>query len=160
MQTGDMTDDRAEQGRPPGDLRDTWERQDPTPDDLVARLQTAAAAAASDLDVELMLLVEQASELVGARGSTSYTLRFAHGGVDLLLRVSVDGSRSRVDGWVTPPEPMTVRALPGEELSALSGSSPRPGASSSPTCRSGCCDCSSSPDDSTRPAFVTPTFEI
>ena len=79
---------------------------------MVARLQTAAALAASDtdLDIELMLLVERTEELAGARGAstTAYTLRFAHDGVDLLLRVSTDGATSRIDGWVVPPSPITV----------------------------------------------------
>ena len=65
---------------------------------MVARLQTAAALAASDtdLDMELMLLVERTEELAGARGAstTAYTLRFAHDGVDLLLRISVRRRRS------------------------------------------------------------------
>ena len=62
------------------------------------------------LDVELMLLVERTDELAGARGGagTAYTLRFAHDGVDLLLRVSSDGDSSRIDGWVVPPAPIAV----------------------------------------------------
>jgi hypothetical protein len=96
-------------------VRAHWESRDPVPDDLVARLQTAAALAASDLydvglDIELMLLVERTEELVGARGTstTAYTLRFAHDGVDLLLRISSDGASSRIDGWVVPPSPVAV----------------------------------------------------
>jgi len=93
-------------------IRAHWESRDPVPEGMVARLQTAAALAASDtdLDIELMLLVERTDELVGARGgsTTAYTLRFAHDGVDLLLRVSGDGSSSRIDGWVVPPSPITV----------------------------------------------------
>jgi hypothetical protein len=82
---------------------------------MVARLQTVAALAASDadLDMELMLLVERTHELAGARGAstTAYTLRFAHDGVDLLLRVSTDGTAPRIDGWVVPPSPITVSVL-------------------------------------------------
>ena len=96
-------------------IRAHWESRDPVPDGLVARLQTAAALAAADLydvglDIELMLLVERTEELAGARGAstTAYTLRFAHDGVDLLLRVSTDGASSRIDGWVVPPSPVTV----------------------------------------------------
>ena len=74
-------------------------------------MQAAAAMAGSDLDTELMELVERSTELVGARGSAAYTLRFEHGDVDLLLRVAVDGEQSRIDGWVVPAEPMTIRAL-------------------------------------------------
>ncbi|HCB06052.1 MAG TPA: hypothetical protein DEQ43_17715, partial [Nocardioides bacterium] len=67
----------------------------------------------TDLDLELMLLVERTDELAGARGAstTAYTLRFAHDGVDLLLRVSGDGTTSRIDGWVVPPSPVTVSVL-------------------------------------------------
>ena len=96
-------------------IRSYWETADPVPDGMVARLQTAAALAASDtdLDVELMLLVERTEELAGARGAstTAYTLRFAHDGVDLLLRVSTDGSSPRIDGWVVPPSPVTIVVL-------------------------------------------------
>jgi hypothetical protein len=92
-----------------GVVRTVWEQRDPVPDGLVTRLQEAAAlAAAGDLDVELMLLVERSEELVGTRGSgTAYTLRFAHDGVDLLLRVA----EGRIDGWVVPPVALTVRTV-------------------------------------------------
>ena len=42
-----------------GDRARRWDRHDPVPDGLVARMQAAAAIAASDLDVELMELVER-----------------------------------------------------------------------------------------------------
>src|SRR4249919_4119051 len=100
----ELTDDDLLAG-----VRTHWESTDPVPTGMVARLQTAAALAASDtdLDMELMLLVERTEELAGARGAstTAYTLRFAHDGVDLLLRVSSDGTASRLDGWVVPPAP-------------------------------------------------------
>jgi len=103
----DLTDNELYAG-----LRTYWESHDPVPDGMVARLQTVAALAASDtdLDIELMLLVERTEELAGARGTSTaaYTLRFAHDGVDLLLRVSTEGSRSRIDGWVVPPSPIAV----------------------------------------------------
>lgn len=98
-----------------GAVRTHWERRDPVPAGLVARLQEAAALAASDtdLDIELMLLVERSEELAGTRGgagTSAYTLRFAHAGVDLLVRVSTDGAHSRIDGWVVPPAPIVVTA--------------------------------------------------
>lgn len=99
-------------------VRTHWEERDPVPEGMVARLQAAAALAASDtdLDMELMLLVERSEELAGTRGgaTTAYTLRFAHDGVDLLLRVSSDGATSRIDGWVVPPSPINVTVLRGE----------------------------------------------
>src|SRR3954465_8002351 len=96
-------------------VRAYWESHDPVPDDMIARLQAAAALAASDLydvglDIELMLLVERAAELAGTRGApaTAYTLGRAHDGVDLLLRVSGGGATSRIAGWVVPPSPISV----------------------------------------------------
>ena len=131
------------------------------PDHLVAAMQAAAAIAASDLDLELMVLVERSTELVGARGSTAYTLRFVHGDTDLLLRVAVDGGRSRVDGWIVPPEPMTVRALAGRRARQRTTPwSATRAASSSPTCRVGLLRLRLEPHDTARPAFATPTFEI
>ena len=99
-------------------VRSYWETHDPVPEGMVARLQTTAALAASDLydvglDIELMLLVERTEELAGTRGAstTAYTLRFAHDGVDLLLRISSDGADARIDGWVVPPSPVTIAVL-------------------------------------------------
>jgi hypothetical protein len=96
-------------------IRTYWDARDPVPEGMVARLQTAAALAAADLydvglDIELMLLVERTEELAGTRGASTaaYTLRFAHDGVDLLLRVSSEGAASRIDGWVVPPSPVAV----------------------------------------------------
>jgi hypothetical protein len=107
-------------------IRSYWETHDPVPDGMVARLQTTAALAASDLydvglDIELMMLVERTEELTGTRGTstTAYTLRFAHDGVDLLLRVSNDGAASRIDGWVVPPSPVTVRVLRDDREDAV-----------------------------------------
>mgnify|MGYP000896919268 FL=1 len=143
-----------------GIVRDTWERHDPPPDHLVAAMQATAALAASDLDVELMELVDRATELAGARGSSSYTLRFVHGDTDLLLRVAVDGERSRVDGWVVPPEPMTVRALPGEDPTPHAAVVTETGRFELTDLPLGLLRLRLEPHDATRPAFATPTFEI
>lgn len=143
-----------------GIVRDVWDRQDPVPDHLVVAMQAAAAAASSDLDVELMELVEQATALVGARGTTSYTLRFVHGDTDLLLRVAVDGSSSRVDGWVVPPEPMTVRALPGDDVTPYAAVVTDTGRFELTDLPLGLLRLRLEPHDTTRPAFATPTFEI
>ena len=141
-------------------VRDVWERHDPVPEHLVAAMQAAAALADSDLDLELMELVERSTELVGARGSTSYTLRFVHGDTDLLLRIAVDNGRSRVDGWIVPPEPMTIRALPGElpdTHEAVVSDSGRFALTDLPV---GVLRLRLEPHDSARPAFATPAFEI
>ncbi len=52
-------------------VRDVWQRHDPVPKHLVSAMQAAAALADSDIDLELMVLVERSAELAGARGSTS-----------------------------------------------------------------------------------------
>lgn len=143
-----------------GVVRDVWERHDPVPEHLVAAMQATAALAASDLDVELMELVERSSELAGARGSTTYTLRFVHGDTDLLLRIAVDGDRSRVDGWIVPAEPMTIRALPGEQPSGHDAVVSESGRFELTDLPVGLIRLRLEPHDLSRPAFATPTFEI
>lgn len=138
-------------------VRRTYEQHDPVPADLVARMQAAAAVAASDLDAELiglMRLVERSEELVGARGTATYTLRFVHGDTDLLVRVAVDDGRSRIDGWVVPAEPMTVRA--GAAVATVTET----GRFELLDLPLGLHRLSLEPHDITRPAFSTPTFEI
>lgn len=143
-----------------GIVRNVWERRDPVPEHLVPAMQATAAMAASDLDGELMELVERSTELAGARGSTAYTLRFVHDDTDLLLRVAVDGDRSRVDGWVVPPEPMTVRALPGELPAPYAAVVTESGRFELTDLPLGLLRLRLEPHDTTRPAFATPTFEI
>lgn len=143
-----------------GIVREVWEQRDPVPEHLVLAMQALAATADSDLDVELMELVERSTELAGVRGSTAYTLRFVHGDTDLLLRVAVDGDRSRVDGWIVPPEPMTVRAIAGTEPAkhdAVVSDSGRFELTDLPL---GMLRLRIEPHDTNRPAFATPTFEI
>ena len=143
-----------------GIVRDVWEEHDPVPAHLVAAMQAAAALAASDLDVELMELVERSTELVGVRGSSAYTLRFVHGDTDLLLRVAVDGARSRVDGWIVPPEPMTVRAIAGAEPTSHDAVVSDSGRFELTDLPLGMLRLRIEPHDTSRPAFATPTFEI
>lgn len=141
-------------------VRDVWEKHDPVPEHLVQSMQAVAAIAASDLDLELMELVERSTELAGVRGSTAYTLRFVHGDTDLLLRIAVDNGRSRVDGWIVPAEPMTIRALPGEDPithEAVVSDSGRFALTDLPV---GLMRLRLEPHDGARPAFATPTFEI
>jgi hypothetical protein len=100
------------------DLEVMWTRRDPMPEGLVERMQAVAAAevalADTDLDYELMLLIERSTELAGTRGAatTAYTLTFTAEGLDLMVRVSGarDDGTTRIDGWIVPPAPATVRA--------------------------------------------------
>jgi hypothetical protein len=143
-------------------VRTYWEAQDPVPTDMVARIQTVAALAASDtdLDIELMLLVERTEELAGARGAstTAYTLRFAHDGVDLLLRVSGDGATSRIDGWVVPPSPVNVTVLRDDDTLATLEVGDT-GRFELPDLIPGMLRLRLEPADGSTP-FVTPAFEI
>ena len=146
-------------------VRSAYEANDPVPGGLVSRMQTAVAFAAHDLgirlELELMTLLEQSSSLAGTRGESTtrsvYTLRFVHGQVDLLLRVAPEGERSRIDGWVVPPEPITVRVLrEGTVLAALVSDTGRFDVPDVPV---GLVRLRLEPHDD-RPPFVTPTFEI
>jgi len=153
----DLTDDDLLTG-----IRAHWESRDPVPDGMTARLQTAAALAASDtdLDMELMLLVERTAELAGTRGAstTAYTLRFAHDGVDLLLRVSGDGATSRIDGWVVPPSPVNVSVLRDADVLATFEVGDT-GRFELPDMTPGMLRLRLEPADGSTP-FVTPAFEI
>jgi hypothetical protein len=148
-------------------VRSVYDDHDPAPSGLVSRMQEVARSAASDLgfdmDVELMTLLEQSSTLVGTRSTEAatrsvYTLRFVHGQIDLLLRVAPDGDSSRIDGWVVPPEPITVRVLhdDGSVHGALVSDS---GRFDIPDVPVGLVRLRLEPHDD-RPPFVTPSFEI
>lgn len=97
------------------DLEQMWSEHDPMPEGLVQRMQALAAAEDAlrdtDLDYELMLLIERSTELAGTRGGTAYTLRFGVEDLDLLVRVGGGtGGGARLDGWIVPPAPVSVRA--------------------------------------------------
>jgi hypothetical protein len=96
-------------------VRQVWEERDPMPEGLVERMQavtqTEAILADTDLDYELLVLVERSAELAGARGTAAYTLRFAHGQTEVLLRaVGNESGGARLDGWIAPAVAMRVRA--------------------------------------------------
>lgn len=143
-------------------VRRMWTERDPVPEGLVARMQAVAAAADTDLDVELMLLVERSAELAGARGSaTAYTLRFEYGELQLLVRVGGDGEFRRLDGWVTPSTAMTVRAVgtgdtPQEHVAVVSDR----GRFELPGLAPGLVRLRLEPDDPGTAPMATPAFEI
>jgi hypothetical protein len=95
---------------------------DPPPVGFVHRMVTVTRDVAHedpDLELELMLVVERFSELVGTRGGArSYTLRFGGDGVDMLVRVGVseEEGRARIDGWIVPAAgaPVQIREVGGD----------------------------------------------
>ncbi|NGN95054.1 hypothetical protein G5C66_20240 [Nocardioides sp. KC13] len=144
------------------------------PGGLISRMQAAAAGAAEEsglgLDLELMLLVESSAgaEAAGVRSAapasarSAYTLRFAQSGVDVLVRVASDtDTTARLDGWVVPGSPMTVRAIRADEVrtpivAVTLGASGRFELTSLPA---GLIRLRFEPADGSA-AFLTPTFEI
>lgn len=155
-----------------GLVRQAYVAGDPVPGGLISRMQAAAAGAAEEsglgLDLELMLLVESSSEAAGVRSAapasarSAYTLRFAQSGVDVLVRVASDtDTTARLDGWVVPGSPMTVRAIRADEVrtpivAVTLGASGRFELTSLPA---GLIRLRFEPADGSA-AFLTPTFEI
>ena len=147
-------------------VRSVYDDHDPVPTGLVERMQAVARDAAEEigvsLDIELMTLLEQSTALAGTRSDAAtrsvYTLRFVHGQLDLLLRVAPEGETSRIDGWVVPPEQITVRVVhdDGTVLAALVSDTGRFDITDVPL---GLVRLRLEPHDD-RPPFVTPTFEI
>lgn len=151
----------AEQDRLLAEVRDAYRQLDPAPPELVPRVQAALAMAVSDVDAELMELVEESSQLAGVRGGSAYTLRFQHDQSELVLRVSAEEDAARIDGWVVPAEPASVTVLLGEQRQAtdpvIASELGRFEVEELPR---GLVRLRLEPHDPTRPAFVTPGFEI
>ena len=92
-----------------------WEQIDPPPDDLADGVM--ARLAAQDLEYELLTLVESDEALAGVRSATmlrapdetgTWSLEYLGPGFRVQLRISRRGRQARLDGWVSPPQPMTV----------------------------------------------------
>jgi hypothetical protein len=92
-----------------------WEKLDPPPADLADGV--LARLAAQDLEYELLTLVESDEALAGVRTATlqrapdetgTWSLEYLGPGFRVQLRVSRRGRQARLDGWVSPPQPMTV----------------------------------------------------
>jgi hypothetical protein len=92
------------------DLAAMWEARDPMPEGLIERVLVAVETEDLDTEYELLHLIARSAELVGARGAgEAVTISFAGGSFSLLLRVSSIGAKQcRVDGWVTPAQPMKL----------------------------------------------------
>lgn len=92
-----------------------WEKIDPPPEDLADGV--LARLAAQDLEYELLTLVEGDEALSGVRTAAvlpapdetgTWSLEYLGPGFRVQVRVSRRGRQARLDGWVSPPQPMTV----------------------------------------------------
>ncbi|HEY0903970.1 MAG TPA: hypothetical protein VGE14_08785 [Marmoricola sp.] len=115
------TDDAgtADASRPDDELLDAigklWQQLDPPPDDLADGV--LARLAVQDLEYELLTLVESDEALSGVRTATmlrapdetgTWSLEYLGPGFRVQLRISRRHRQARLDGWVSPPQPMTV----------------------------------------------------
>ncbi len=91
------------------DLAAMWEARDPMPEGLIEQVLVAIGTEDLDTEYELLHLMERNTELAGVRGGEAVTLSFAGHSFSMLIRVSAIGHRQcRVDGWVTPAQPMKL----------------------------------------------------
>ena len=96
-------------------VAELWTRVDPPPDDLADGV--LARLAVRDLEYELLTLVESDAALAGVRSATmlrapdetgTWSLEYLGPGFRVQLRISRRQRQARLDGWVSPPQPMTV----------------------------------------------------
>jgi hypothetical protein len=99
-----------------------WQQVDPPPADLADGV--LARLAAEDLEYDLLVLVESEDALAGVRSSTepasdddsgTWSLEYAGSDFKVYLRMSRIEQRTRIDGWVVPARPLTVRLLAEDE---------------------------------------------
>lgn len=98
-----------------------WQQVDPPPADLADGV--LARVAAEDLEFDLLILVESEDALAGVRSAAessedavsdaegSWSLEYAHPDFRVYLRINRIEDRTRLDGWVVPARPLTVRLL-------------------------------------------------
>jgi hypothetical protein len=96
-----------------------WQQVDPPPVDLADGV--LARIAAEDLEFDLLTLVESEDALAGVRSAThvddaadqdeagSWSLEYAGPDLRVYIRLTRLDRRTRLDGWVVPARPLTVR---------------------------------------------------
>jgi hypothetical protein len=145
------------------DLAEMWKARDPMPPSLVDKVLVAIESENLDAEYELLHLVERSRELAGARGvSDAVTIAFSGGAFSLLLRVSAVGDQAcRVDGWVSPPQPMRVKVTQqARTFQALVDALGRFEISRLPTGLTRFWLLSDDDGDDPERSFATPTFEL
>ena len=97
-----------------------WQQVDPPPADLADGV--LARIAAEDLEFDLLVLVESADTLAGVRSAAetnddtgAWSLEYAGRDFNVYLRLTRIEDRTRLDGWVVPARPLTVRLLADDE---------------------------------------------
>ena len=90
---------------------------DPAPDDLADGVLARLAVEDLEDEYELLTLVESDEALSGVRSTATlrapdetgtWSLEYLGPGFRVQLRISRRGRQARLDGWVSPPQPMTV----------------------------------------------------
>jgi hypothetical protein len=145
------------------DLAAMWRAIDPVPAGLVDKVLVAVETENLDAEYELLHLVERSRDLAGARSAgEAVTISFSTGAFSLLLRVSeVGGGQRRVDGWVSPPQPMQVTATQQERsVSAVADPLGRFEISRLPGGLTRFWLVSENGSESAEQSFATPTFEL
>jgi hypothetical protein len=145
------------------DLAAMWRAVDPVPPALVDKVLVAVETENLDAEYELLHLVERSRDLAGARSAgDAVTISFSTGAFSLLLRVSeVSGGQRRVDGWVSPPQPMQVTATqPERSVSAVVDALGRFEIARLPSGLTRFWLVSEDGSDSAEQSFATPTFEL
>jgi hypothetical protein len=92
-------------------LRRMWRRRDPMPTELVDNVLVALATHDLVVEYAMLTLLESSDLSAGVRGvSDVQLLEFSHDSQSIMLRVSdLGGGRRRVDGWIAPASPLSVR---------------------------------------------------
>ncbi len=108
-----MTTQHPDSGRDPlfDVLKTTYQEMDPVPDGLAERVLVALALDDIDLEYELLTMVHRSEQLAGTRSVDTHktVLEFSAPGVTVMLRISpIDDNHRRIDGWVTPAQPLTA----------------------------------------------------
>ena len=94
-----------------------WQRADPPPDGLAEG--ALARIAAEDLEFDLLTLVESDAALAGVRSTAfsledvdevgAWSMEYVGPEFRVYVRLTRFEDRTRLDGWVVPARPLTVR---------------------------------------------------
>lgn len=150
------------------EIADLYAAIDPPPDDLAEGV--LARIEVEDLDAELLTLVEFDAELAGVRSVTmlrapdevgSWSLEYQGPGFRVQLRVARAHSVARLDGWVVPAQPMTVRLTSmGKRATSDEAGVSESGRFEFPRTPTGACRLTFIPGSPDARPLVTPPFWI